>query len=267
MAGDRGILIAGGYGHVGRLIAADLAPRYPGRVVVAGRNGGRAGALANEIGYGVRGLKLDVADAAAVERALDGIELVICCLDQEEPHLLRSAVKRGLAYTDLSAEFNFWSAARELDEEAKQSGARVLLGAGLIPGLSSVMARDAVDRTGPAGSLDIGILLSVGDSFGPAALDWMIGAAGRTLTITENGRARRVRGMGDRRRMAFPNSASVRNVYRFALPDQVFYPETLGVQRAGSWVALEPSWVGAMFTVSVRSGLAGTCTGRGCGAG
>ena len=257
MIADNGILIVGGYGHVGRLIAADLAPRFPGRVVVAGRNGGRARAVADEIGHGVQGMKLDATDAAAVDEALEGMAVVICCIDQDEPHLLRTAVARGLAYTDLTAQLDFWMAAWELRDEAKQTGARVLLGAGLIPGLSNVMARDAVDHAGPGGTLDTTILLSVGDSFGPAALDWMMGAAGHTFTVIEHGKARQVRGMGEKRRMKLPSPLGARTVHRFAIPDQVFYPKTLGVHRAGSWVALEPGWVAAVFTASVRSGLSG----------
>jgi saccharopine dehydrogenase (NAD+, L-lysine-forming) len=36
------ILITGGYGTVGRRVAADLAPDYPDRVVVAGRSAEKA---------------------------------------------------------------------------------------------------------------------------------------------------------------------------------------------------------------------------------
>ena len=49
-----GILIVGGYGHVGRLIAMDKAPRFPGRVVVVGRNAERTQAFAKELGNGAR---------------------------------------------------------------------------------------------------------------------------------------------------------------------------------------------------------------------
>ncbi len=46
---------SGGYGVVGSRIAADLAPDYPGRVVVAGRNAERASATAAAIGHGYAG--------------------------------------------------------------------------------------------------------------------------------------------------------------------------------------------------------------------
>jgi saccharopine dehydrogenase (NAD+, L-lysine-forming) len=47
-------LITGGYGTVGRRVAADLAPDYPGHVVVAGRSAEKAAQLAAELGHGVR---------------------------------------------------------------------------------------------------------------------------------------------------------------------------------------------------------------------
>ena len=40
------ILIVGGYGNVGRVIASDLADTFPGRVIVAGRNQQKAQAFA-----------------------------------------------------------------------------------------------------------------------------------------------------------------------------------------------------------------------------
>jgi NAD(P)-dependent dehydrogenase (short-subunit alcohol dehydrogenase family) len=39
---NQDILIVGGYGVVGRRIAAELGPDYPGRVIVAGRSRARA---------------------------------------------------------------------------------------------------------------------------------------------------------------------------------------------------------------------------------
>ena len=102
MSRDTDILITGGYGTVGRHVAADLAPDYPGRLVVAGRSAAKAGQLAAEIGHGARGRTIDVGDPASVEAALGGVGVVMSCIDQPEPHLLRAAIARGLAYTDIA---------------------------------------------------------------------------------------------------------------------------------------------------------------------
>ncbi len=46
------ILIVGGYGQVGRMIAERLAPEFPGGLVLAGRNLDKAEIAAAEVGYG-----------------------------------------------------------------------------------------------------------------------------------------------------------------------------------------------------------------------
>jgi saccharopine dehydrogenase-like NADP-dependent oxidoreductase len=67
-----GILIVGGYGVVGRRIAAELAPDYPDRVIAAGRNPARAEEIAASIGHGVRGRKIDIAVPPSVAAGLSG---------------------------------------------------------------------------------------------------------------------------------------------------------------------------------------------------
>ena len=69
---DTDILITGGYGTVGRRVAADLAPDYPGRVVVAGRSAEKAAQLAVALGKGTRGRQIDVGDPDSVEASLSG---------------------------------------------------------------------------------------------------------------------------------------------------------------------------------------------------
>ena len=96
------ILITGGYGTVGRRGAADRPPDYAGRVVVAGRSAEKAAQLAVELGHGVRGRRVDVSEPDSIEAALDGVGVVLSCINQPEPPLLRAAIRRSLAYTDIA---------------------------------------------------------------------------------------------------------------------------------------------------------------------
>jgi saccharopine dehydrogenase (NAD+, L-lysine-forming) len=93
-----GILIAGGYGVVGQRIAADLSPDY--EAIVAGRHLAQANVAAAAIGHGVRGRELDVNDDDSIASALDGIAVIVSCIDQPRRGLLHAAIDRGLAYTD-----------------------------------------------------------------------------------------------------------------------------------------------------------------------
>ena len=148
------ILIVGGYGVVGRRIAALLAPRFPDRVLIAGRDERRAEELCRELGRGTRARRIDVNDALSIERALDGVGTVMTCVAQREQHLLRAAIARGVGYTDIAPRLAFWQGAREMTADARRTGARIILGAGLSPGISNMMAQKLaraaghVDRVG-----------------------------------------------------------------------------------------------------------------------
>jgi saccharopine dehydrogenase (NAD+, L-lysine forming) len=91
----RDILIVGGYGVVGRRIASELGPDYPGRVVVAGRSRARAEEAATAIGHGVRGRSIDITVPSSIAASLDGVGVVISCIDQPGRTLLWAAVERG----------------------------------------------------------------------------------------------------------------------------------------------------------------------------
>jgi saccharopine dehydrogenase-like NADP-dependent oxidoreductase len=142
MASDHGILIVGGYGEVGRRVAEDLEASYPGCVFVSGRNPARASHL--------RARRIDVDNPASIEPALAGIALVVACVRQREPHLLRAALRRGIAYTSIAPPWMKWPEVESLRNEAQRSGARLILAAGVEPGISSVLARLGADRLEPS---------------------------------------------------------------------------------------------------------------------
>src|SRR5687767_3178395 len=108
------ILIVGGYGVVGRRVAAELAPRFAGRVVIAGRDRERAAVLCRALGHGTRPRRVDVNDAMSLGPALEGVGTVMACVAQRERHLLRLSIERGLAYTDLAPGLAFWQGAEAL---------------------------------------------------------------------------------------------------------------------------------------------------------
>jgi short subunit dehydrogenase-like uncharacterized protein len=64
---------------------------------------------------------------------LEGIDVVVACVRQDDPHLLRAVLPRGLAYTSIAPPWMPWSALRELDAEARRTGARIIVASGLEP--------------------------------------------------------------------------------------------------------------------------------------
>ena len=246
------ILITGGYGTVGRRIAADLAPDYSGRVVVAGRSAEKAAQLAAELGHGVRGRRVDVGDLGSVEAALDSVGLVMSCIDQPEPHLLRAAIARGLAYTDIAPHLMTRRPTEAMRAEAVQTGARIVFGTGLAPGISSLLARLGADRVGAVESIKSNVLLSVGDAYGPASREYLLEEIALPYAVRIEDRELPTRPFAASARVNFPPPLGERKSYLFPFSDQVFFPETLGARTALSRLALEPPWLGTLLSALIR---------------
>ncbi|MEQ1863945.1 MAG: saccharopine dehydrogenase NADP-binding domain-containing protein [Micropepsaceae bacterium] len=255
----REILIVGGYGVVGRRIAAELAPDYPCRVVVGGRNLAQAEEAAAAIGHGVRGRKIDVSLPASIEAALEGVAVVISCIDQPGRLLLWAAVERALHYTDITphlTELGRGAAYDEIDAAARASGARVVLGTGIVPGISNVIVRALADALGGADEIETALLLSASDVTGPASFDYFLQELSMSFDIRVDGQDRPARPFSAPQLVEFPPPTGARLSYLFAFSDQVLYPRTMGARTALTRLAIEPAWLAKLLALIVRSGAA-----------
>jgi len=254
---DQGILIVGGYGVVGRRIAAELGPDYPDRVIIAGRNSARADAAAAEIGHGALGRRIDVTLPSSLAAALNGVAVVISCIDQPDRALLWAAIDRGMGYTDITphlTELGRGAAYEQIDAAARSSGARLVLGTGIVPGISSVMARALADMLGGADKIETALLLGANDVSGPASFDYFLQELAMSFTIHVDGEDRRVRAFSLPRLVEYPAPVGAQLAYLFPFSDQVLYPRTMGVNTAVTRLAIEPAWLAKALWMAAQSG-------------
>ena len=251
----RVVLIAGGYGVVGRRIAAELAADY--EVIVAGRHLQRAEEAAAAIGHRARGRALDVTDGASITAALDGVAAVVSCIDQPQRRLLHAALRRGLRYTDITphlVEVGRGAAYDALAAAAHTSGACIVLGTGIVPGISSVIVRALADVLGGVDGVETSLLLSANDVTGPAAFDYFLQELTMPFEVHVDGTDRPARPFSEPRIVEFPEPFGPQPAYLFPFSDQVLYPRTLGVQTAVARLALEPPRLARFLATSVRLG-------------
>jgi len=251
----QGILIAGGYGVIGQRIAAELAPDYP--VIVAGRHLDQAKATAAAIGHGVRGRELDVVKEGSIAAALKDVATVISCIDQPRRRLLHAAIERGLGYTDITphlTELGRGAAYEEIAAAARASGARVVLGTGIVPGISNVIVRAVADTLGGAGVIETSLLLSASDTAGPASFDYFLQELAMPFEVHIDGADRPAQAFSDPRLIEFPAPFGLRPAYLFPFSDQVLYPLTMGAGTALTRLAIEPTKLARLLSASVRVG-------------
>jgi len=239
------ILVVGGYGVVGRRVASRLAQTFPERLVIGGRDEAKATALSTDLGHGSRAKRIDVNDPSTIRLALEGVGVVLACVAQHDFHVLRAAVERGIAYTDIAPRLAYWRGVEELTLEAERTRARVVLGAGLSPGVSNMMAAKLAATLGRLDWIETSILLGVGDEYGLNSHQHLLEAMAGPFSLLEGGSRREAWPFSAGRRVSFPEPLGKRIAYLFPWSDVVNYPKTLGVRTAVGRLALDPRWIGA----------------------
>ncbi|MFE0148950.1 saccharopine dehydrogenase family protein [Nonomuraea sp. NPDC059007] len=229
------VLILGGYGAVGREAAAALTGVPGTRVIVAGRNPGRAAPIP-----GTTAMRVDAADPADLDRALDGVTTVLMCAEIDNARVARACLKRGIGYVDVSASHDLLAEIGGLDDVARASGATAALSVGLVPGVTNLLARVCAERS-PAAELRVGVLLGSGEHHGPAAIAWTLDGLGA---------------LDGSWTMNFPVPYGSRVVHRFPFSDQYTLPGTLGVPAVRTGLCLDSRLFTRLLAVAGRPAVA-----------
>ncbi len=229
------ILVVGGYGKVGAKIAARLAGRYPGRVCIGGRDGARAVSAARTVGNGAIGRAVDLSSSNASD-ALEGIVLVVVCIDQVNTRFASSCLARRIHYVDITANDHFFTEVERLDGTARRHGATALLSVGVAPGLTNLLAVRAHDALAATERIDLLIDVGFGDDHGAAALGWILDNLDAPYEVLEEGQRKNVRSFGDILRFDLPGESRPSAMYRFNFADQHVLARTLDVGSVSSWI-------------------------------
>ncbi|MFF2083713.1 NAD-dependent epimerase/dehydratase family protein [Nocardia sp. NPDC058176] len=151
------VLVLGGYGAVGtHLVQLLRAHGIP--ALAAGRDAARADRV------------VDVTAPDGFDAALSGVTMVVNCAGVEDIRVAEECARRGIVFVEISATSGY---VRALESVAGP----VILGVGLAPGLTTLLAVDAF--ASDPGPIDIMIGLGSGEHHGPAATAWTYQLLGR----------------------------------------------------------------------------------------
>jgi saccharopine dehydrogenase (NAD+, L-lysine-forming) len=252
---DGKILVVGGYGNVGRIIAIELADRFPGKVIAAGRNYHKSQELAQATGMKILPMELDVFRIGENFALPDGIRIVVMCLDLPDVVFVKYCLQRGIHYVDISASYELLSQIELLNTEAKKHNATSVLSVGLAPGLTNLLAAHCKSRFERMERADIFVLLGLGEAHGEAAIRWTIENLSSNFSIRENGVVKHVASFSEGKRTIFPRGIDTRTAYRFNFSDQHVIPKTLEIPSASTWICFDSALTTNLFALFKKIGL------------
>ena len=233
-------MVVGGYGCLGSRVTRGLVKELGHHVIVAGRDRDRARDFADGEGLDVTDRRIDLDRPKSFSGALDQVDLIINCADQSEaPHLAGAAVEGGLPYIDLTHDYEMLARILDMDDRAKETGARLMVGGGLSPGLVNLLARSAVEAVEQPEALHSFTHVELGPNTSETRMRQLSNIT-RKFPIMEGQYDGATTNHAESCVISFPPPVGRREAHRFALPDQFFYPDTLGVPNCASWLSLQP---------------------------
>ncbi|WP_245809771.1 saccharopine dehydrogenase family protein [Cohnella massiliensis] len=220
------------------MISKELAQAFPGRVHAAGRSRERAEALSRETEGRALPMQIDLTRSPDPS-FFSETKLVVMCLDQTDTAFARECLRHGVHYIDISADYGFLSRLRPLHSLAEEGGASAVLSVGLAPGLTNLLALQANRQLDRTESIDISVMLGLGDAHGRAAVEWTVDNLNAKFAVTKQGMPAEADSFTDGYAADFGGRLGKRKAYRFNFADQHILPQTLRVPTVSTRLAFD----------------------------
>ena len=231
------ILVLGGDGTFGRHISRAIAAMPSAECVIGSHRPLKGNGSVEEK---ITTLTVNVHDIASLRRAFDGVFAVVNAMGPFQAHdytVAETCAGMGIHYIDLAETRAHVDGITRLNRRAQQKNCLIVSGAGVVPAVSAAL----VDMLAPEFDRisDIHTCLSTGNNTpcGDATLHTVLGYAGTSFRVKENGRWRYVYGWSGSEKVAFPHPVGKRRVYVCDVPDLDIFPARYGAQtvsfRAG----------------------------------
>ena len=158
------ILILGGYGYTGKLLAKHLLAQTDVEIIISGRNLEKAKSFADELNNSrITVRQVDASDFGSLTQALQGVTL--CLVAAPTTHhaetVIRACIEVHVDYLDIQFSSKKLKALYAAEEEIKKAGLCFITEAGYHPGLLAVMIRyaamklDSIESAMTAGYLNM----------------------------------------------------------------------------------------------------------------
>ncbi len=206
--------------------------------------------------------QLDLSAPINVDEILSDVHTVVMCVEQESTQLVEQVLAAGVNYVDISASYSFLAQVEQLDRPARDAGSTAILGVGLTPGLTNLLAKHLAGQVEQVDRIEITIMLGLGDAAGSDAYKWTLKNATAQFQIREDGKWRRARGMSEPRRVPLLGRDQSRVAYRFNFADQHVIAHTQDVPTVSTRLCFDSASRTHLLMLMARTGILGLLKAR-----
>jgi len=142
------VLALGGCGGIGKYAVKTLVEqKICDRVIVADKDGKKAADFAAQMGDRVEPLTLDISNKSALDQAVAASDLVTNTIGpffRFGTEILKTCIEKRCHYVDICDDWESTLNLLELNDRARAAGITAIVGLGVTPGISNVLAKKAL---------------------------------------------------------------------------------------------------------------------------
>lgn len=161
------ILVVGGYGQVGARVSKNLV-----NVIVAGRNQSQADEFIAE--NNIEGISRRFDTSNLDDHDFKDVDTIVMCVESNNIDVLKYCIKLKINYIDISPTTSVLEEIESYREEIDRAGIKVIIGVGIAPGVSNLLAKKAVHEMDEVHEIDSYVMLGIGEEHGRNAVTWLL---------------------------------------------------------------------------------------------
>jgi ketosteroid isomerase-like protein len=222
------IVILGGYGTFGRLIADQFAASGA-EVVIAGRDQVKGQAFADSLKAGFN--RCDARSPVSLAETLRGTQLLINAAGQFQARdysIPQACIEHGCHYIDLGDGREYVAGITQLHESAKARRVFVCVGASTTPAITSAVVSELRPQVARIRSIKIALTAGNKNPAGASTIASILSYVGAPVRVWQDGRWRDQIGWGLGEWIRFPRPVGRRRVQLCDVPDLELFPPRFG---------------------------------------
>lgn len=192
MENEKSVIVIGSSGVLGALICAQVQNLFPYglNLTVTDYNAKRGTEFAKSLGENTQFRYLNINERKSIESAIEGTNLCIIALTQQEPVIQEVCIEKRIDSVDVVNSYEFVKKAKLLNKKAMENNTSVILMAGFFPGLSGVIINDLINDNPAFDKFDVGYLANKNGQMGLSGLKEVIKIMSQPVLYSINGKCR-----------------------------------------------------------------------------
>ncbi|HEV3083638.1 MAG TPA: saccharopine dehydrogenase NADP-binding domain-containing protein [Gemmataceae bacterium] len=218
------IVILGGYGTFGRLIAEQLG-RSDAQLIIAGRDAIKGQAFAASLKAGF--IRCDARSRDSLRDAVSGTQLVINAsgpFQGKDYSIPQTCIEHGCHYIDLGDGREYVAGIAQLHESARAHDVFVCVGASTTPAITSAAAAELRPHFQRIRSIKVALTAGNKNQTGVSTIASILSYVGLPVRVWQDGHWREITGWGMGEFIDFPEPVGRRRVQLCDVPDLELFP-------------------------------------------